>query len=279
MTNKSIGVCSWSLQPDCPDSLIDLLADTGVEALQLALSPIVEQPGVWDGTVEKLREAGIKILSGMMALKDEDYSTLESIARTGGVRPDETWEANLKHAKEVAKLAGEVEIDPVTFHAGFIPEHAADPEREKLIAHLRELAFLFDPYGIDLALETGQETETTLCEVLAEINQPNLGVNFDPANMILYGKGDPVEALEKLAPSVMQIHIKDALSTETPGEWGTEMPVGQGAVDWPGFFKIANAINPPVNFIIEREAGANRIGDIRAAYELMTTLHGEKVVR
>ena len=279
MDRKSIGVCSWSLQPNCPDSLVDLLGETGVESLQLALSPIVEQPGVWGGAVEKLRKAGIEIISGMMAMKDEDYSTLESIARTGGVRPDETWEANLTHAKEVAQLASEVGIDLVTFHAGFLPEHAADPEREKLIARLNDLAFLFDPYGIDIALETGQETATTLSEVLADINQPNLGVNFDPANMILYGKGDPVEALKKLARQVMQIHIKDALPSECPGEWGTEMPMGQGAVNWPGFFKIAREKVPPVNFIIEREAGANRIGDIRAAYELITLQQGEKVVR
>lgn len=285
MDRKSIGVCSWSLQPDCPDSLVDMLEDTGVEALQLALSPIVEQPEVWGGAVEKLREAGIKIHSGMMAMKGEDYSTLESIARTGGVRPDETWEANLKHAEQVAKLAADVGIDLVTFHAGFLPEHAADPEREKLVARLKELAFLFDPYGIDIALETGQETATTLSEVLADINQANLGVNFDPANMILYGKGDPVDALQKLAPQVMQIHIKDALpsehpgSSEYPGGWGTEVPVGQGAVDWPGFFTMARVINPPVNFIIEREAGASRMGDIRAAYELIAIQLGEKVVR
>lgn len=281
MDRKSIGVCSWSLQPNCPDSLVDLLGETGVESLQLALSPIVEQPDAWGGAVEKLREAGIEILSGMMVMKDEDYSTLELIARTGGVRPDETWEANLNHAEEVAKLAADAGIDLVSFHAGFIPEHADDPEREKLIVRLNDLAFLFDPYGIDLALETGQETATTLSEVLTEMNQPNLGVNFDPANMILYGKGDPVEALEKLAPKVMQIHIKDALPSEHPGagEWGTEVLVGQGAVDWPEFFKLANAINPPVNFIIEREAGANRIGDVRAAYELITSQQGERVVR
>lgn len=243
-------------------------------SLQLALRPIVHEPTVWGSAIAELRRGGIEIVSGMMAMAGEDYSTLESIARTGGVRLDETWPANRKHAEAVALLAADKGIDLVTFHAGFIPEDRDDPERGKLLDRLRIIAQIFQKRGLRLGFETGQETAATLIEAMDELGCPNVGVNFDPANMILYGKGDPVEALQLLAPRVVQIHVKDALPTDTPGTWGTEVPVGEGAVDWPAFFDVALALDPPVNFVIEREAGEDRSADILAARELIDTYVG-----
>ena len=95
--------------------------------------------------------------------------------------------------------------------------------------------------GVRLALETGQEDAETLLAVLEELGSDNIGVNFDPANMILYAMGDPVESFERLADHVMQVHIKDATKTETPGTWGAEVPVGTGEVDWEGFFGVMSA--------------------------------------
>jgi sugar phosphate isomerase/epimerase len=157
----------------------------------------------------------------------------------------------------------------VTFHAGFLPEDDGDPERAVLLDRLRAVADLFADRGLRLGLETGQETAETLAAVLDELERPNVGVNFDPANMILYGKGDPVEALRRLAPRVVQVHVKDAVPTNAPGTWGRETPVGAGAVDWPAFMAVALAIDPPVDFVIEREAGADRTDDVRAASELI----------
>ena len=238
-------------------------------SVQLALSPIVQEPTLWGSAIAELRRGGIEIVSGMMAMAGEDYSSLESIARTGGVRLDETWPANRAHAEAVALLAADEGIDLVTFHAGFIPEDHDDPERGKLLDRLRIIAQIFEARGLRLGFETGQETAATLIEAMDELNCPNIGVNFDPANMILYGKGDPVGALRLLAPRVVQIHMKDAVTTDTPGTWGTEVPVGEGAVDWPVFFDVALALDPPVNFIIEREAGEDRMDDIAAARDLI----------
>jgi sugar phosphate isomerase/epimerase len=131
------------------------------------------------------------------------------------------------------------------------------------------VADAFAEHGAGVALETGQETAETLEGVLAELGRPDVGVNFDPANMILYGMGDPVRALKRLVPVVKQIHVKDALPTDTPGTWGTEVPVGEGAVDWDAFFDVALSIQPPVSFVIEREAGADRLDDIAAARDLI----------
>ncbi|MHC5115165.1 MAG: sugar phosphate isomerase/epimerase family protein [Planctomycetota bacterium] len=236
--------------------------------MQLALSPLAGRPGGAD-EMARLRDAGIDVVSGMMAFEGEDYSTLDTIARTGGVRRDAAWPEHRAHAEAVAELAGALGIGLVSFHAGFIPEARDDPERARLLDRLRTVTDLFSDRGVRVALETGQETSTTLRQALADLDRPELGVNFDPANMILYGKGDPVAALRMLAERVLQIHVKDAIPTDTPGEWGRETPVGEGAVDWAAFFEIATAIEPAVDFVIEREAGANRVGDIVQAHDLV----------
>ena len=269
ISTDRIAVCSWSLRPSGPDELIERLQRLKIARVQLALSPLVNDPAVWGGAVGKLRSAGITIVSGMMALAGEDYSTLESIARTGGVRPDATWPANEQHAVAVAELASKDSISLVTFHAGFIPEDEADPERATLIERLQRMADIFAERRVNLAFETGQETACTLLNALTAINRPNLGINFDPANMILYDQGDPVLALERLATHVVQVHVKDAIESELPGEWGEEVQAGHGAVNWGDFFTIARGIDPPVDFVIEREAGEDREGDIACAAKLI----------
>jgi len=195
----------------------------------------------------------------------EDYSSLESIRRSGGVRPDTHWDINLSAARANARLARALNLTLVTFHAGFLPERRDDPERAMMLDRLRALADCFANEGADIALETGQEDAPTLLGVLDELDRPRVGVNFDPANMILYGMGDPVDALRRLAPRVRQIHIKDATPSPTPGEWGTEVVVGQGAVDWASFLGVVGSLLPQVPLIIEREAGETRIQDVRTA--------------
>ncbi len=247
-----------------------MLGELQIRACQLALVPLVENEGVWGDAVDVLRGAGIEVVSGMLAMVGEDYSTLDSIRRTGGVALDEHWEKNLARAKAVAEIAADSRIPLVTFHAGFLPHDAADPRRPILIERLRTIANLFDGRGIALGFETGQETAGTLLDVLNEPGLREVGVNFDPANMILYGMGDPVESLRALAARVAQIHIKDAIPSMKPGEWGRVSPVGEGAVDWPAFFRVVQNLPRPVNVIIEREAGPNRVADIAKARDLIT---------
>jgi sugar phosphate isomerase/epimerase len=244
---------------------------SGIKAVQLALVPVIEDPSVWGPAVEILTNAGIRVASGMLALAGEDYSTLESIRRSGGVRPEATWPANRRLAEAVAEAAGTRGIRLVTLHAGFLDERKDDPTRLAMLDRLRTLADTFAARDVDIAFETGQENAMTLIDVLDELDRPGVGVNFDPANMILYGMGDPVEALKLLGPRVVQIHVKDALGTERPGTWGREVPAGHGAVDWAELFDVAVRIEPPVDFIIERESGAERRGDIVAARCLIET--------
>lgn len=269
-----IAVCSWSLRPSSPESMLDLCRSCGVSAVQLWLDPIRQWQWRPDTVGSLARVHGLALVSGMFAPKDEDYSTLESIKATGGVRPDATWETNHKAAEADAIMAARFGIPLVTFHAGFIPHEPGDPARAVMTARLRQIAEAMAARNIRVALETGQEDATTLLDALQEINEglaskSRIGVNFDPANMILYGMGDPVAALKKLIPHVLQVHIKDAVPAKAPGTWGEEKVVGQGAVDWPGFFGVLRDAGYTGDFVIEREAGDDRVADVRAARDVI----------
>ena len=260
----SIGVCSWSLRPESPEGLAESVSECGLAEIQLALAPMLD--GNWSAseTRRTLDDHGIAVLSTMLQTKGEDYSTLESIKLTGGLRPDEHWQANLDTVKRAAELVHDFSAHLVTFHAGFLPHDPADPLRSVMIDRIRQVHDIFAEAEIDTALETGQESTETLRELLEELKLPRLGVNFDPANMILYNMGDPIESLKALAPWIKQIHLKDATRTNTPGQWGSEVPIGSGDVNWAAFFEAVNAAELDVDMCIEREAGEDRIADIHA---------------
>lgn len=265
-----IGVCSWSLNAKSPADLVDRVREVGLEAIQLALDPLGAPP--WDMAITRriLREANLTLLSGMLRMKDEDYATPETIRRTGGVRVDANWPANLENAKRCAGIAEELALPLVTLHAGFLPPEKDDPVRGVMIERLRAIVDVFEPMGARIGLETGQETAETMLAVLTDLERPTVGVNFDPANMLLYDHGDPVEALKLLAPHVVQIHIKDAKKPTEAGAWGTETAVGTGEVKWDAFFKVMRDASITCDLVIEREGKSEaRVNDIRAARALV----------
>lgn len=268
MTNV-VGVCSWSLQPQSPQDLVSKCREVGVSAVQLAIGVERHNGITADRYVAALRDAGMQVRSGMSEMKGEDYSTLETIRRTGGVRPDATWPENQTIARDHARQARELGIPLVTLHAGFMPEEQGDPERPKLVARLQTIIDIYAEQGVRVGFETGQETAQTLLGLLAELNRPTAGVNFDPANMILYDKGDPIEALRQLTPHVFQVHIKDANRATTPGAWGDQTPIGEGQVNWSAFFDVLAAGRLNCDLMIEREAGSKRIPEVKQAAELV----------
>ncbi|MCW5552647.1 MAG: sugar phosphate isomerase/epimerase [Verrucomicrobiae bacterium] len=267
-----LAVCSWSLQPAAPAELIARLQATGIRRVQLALDPLRETPEVWGATAAVLRQNDITIVSGMFGCVGEDYTTLDTIRLTGGIAPDTTWEQNWRNLQTIAAIAKRLELKLVTFHAGFLPHDGANPNFEKLRDRLARVADVFAARDIALALETGQETAAVLVEFLDKLARPNVGVNFDPANMILYDKGNPIEALRTLGPWIRQVHIKDAIRTKSPGTWGEEVVAGTGEVDWAAFFAALDQVGFQGDLCIEREAGMQRVEDIRAARELIERL-------
>jgi L-ribulose-5-phosphate 3-epimerase len=267
--DKRLAVCSWSLQPTDPADLLAKLQITGIRRVQLALDPLQESPGIWGGTAALLRRHGIEVVSGMFGFVGEDYSTPETIRLTGGLAPDGAWLQNCLHAGCIASLANDLGLKLVSFHAGFLPHDAQDPRFGIMEERLARVAEMFRSRGIALALETGQETAPVLVEFLQKLRSWNLAVNFDPANMILYDKENPLDALGVLGPWIRQVHIKDAARTKVPGAWGDEVPVGAGEVDWRAFLATLKRLNYAGDLVIEREAGRQRVADIKTAKEMV----------
>jgi len=273
-SSTKLGVCSWSLKPTGPADICSSIQRCGINSTQLALDPITTGDWNLDQLVQEFHSAQISICSGMMTTIAEDYSSMESIKATGGIRPDQHWEANQQRATATAHIARELGLKLVTFHAGFIPESTTN-EYTTLTDRIKAVADIFESQGITLALETGQERAESLLEMLNVPNMSTVQINFDPANMILYGMGNPAQSLDLLIDRVVQVHMKDALPTTTPGTWGTEVPAGQGEVDWDHFFDTIQTHPKTINVVIEREAGDQRIADIIQARTLASN-HGLK---
>jgi L-ribulose-5-phosphate 3-epimerase len=242
---------------------------TGIHRVQLALDPLRETPAAWGDTPALLVRAGIALASGMFGCLGEDYSTLETIRLTGGIAPDATWQSNMENFRATAALAEKLNLKLVTFHAGFLPHEKTNPDFAKMLGRLRTVADLFGAHHLTLGLETGQERAPALLGLLEALERPNVKVNFDPANMLLYDKGDPVAALQELGPWIGQVHIKDARRTRVPGTWGEEVPVGTGEVNWRQFFGVLSKLGFEGDLVIEREAGDQRVTDIRIAKEVV----------
>lgn len=270
--NKQLGFCSWSVRPENIDELLSAAQQIGLARIQLALNPLCDDGRAWWNAAARFRDAGITVKSGMFGTVGEDYATIARIHETGGVLPDETWPASWTNLHIAAPLAATLGIERITMHAGFIPPDTSDPVYDKVLNRIGKVADLLDSYGIAVALETGQEAATTLHNFMTALGRKNVGINFDPANMILYGSGDPIAALELLLPHVRSVHLKDANASAKPGvEWGDEVPLGQGQVDWAKFFAVLASGNFAGELNIEREAGDQRILDIRGAVEFQAS--------
>lgn len=273
-----VGVCSWSLRPKSASHLAELAKGLGVAGVQLALDPIRLKKWKLDDTRKAVADAGLVIFSGMWMPEGEDYSTLDTIRRTGGLAPAWTWDANVKAATANAAIARELGLGLVTFHAGVVPEK--EPARLVFVDRLHRIARIFAEHGVRVALETGQETWKSMAALLADLDamdrqfgvETNVGINFDPANMLLYGMGDPMESMRHLLPRIVQSHVKDAKVTTKRGTWGTEVPAGEGEVDWRGYFELIDQATSLINVMIERESGNARMEDARAAVNVIDRL-------
>ena len=267
-----IAVCGWSLQAPDPATLVQRMRAAGFSRVQLDLDPFREQPEVWNAAPQLFADHGITAVSGMFRTVGEVYSTLETIRITGGIVPDATWKQNLANARITARNAERLGLKFVMFHAGFLPHDTSDPSFDKLAGRVRTIARIFADHGLTLGCETGQETAESLRNFLEALDEPNVAVNFDPANMLLYGNGDPIEAVRLVGRWVRGVHMKDARVTDVPGTWGTELPVGRGQVDWPAFLKALEEIGFEGWLCFEREADNQRIEDLRAGREFIERL-------
>ena len=272
--NERIGVCSWSWREPMTGVAKEMDA-AGVKGIHLALGPFIapdRRHGAAEGAEalafvkDKIAKGEWKLMCTMIGTVGEDYSTLETIRKTGGIVPDANWEANKKIVTAGARLTQELGCEYMSTHAGFLDE--SDPVA--LAKFVERVTWMRDEcrkYGVTLILESGQETAEDLAAFMAKV--PGVGINFDPANMILYAKGKPREAVRKLAPWIRQVHIKDAVQTKTPGTWGDETPWGDGQVGGDAFLLELQKQGYKGNYVIEREGGSNRRADITRAIEAL----------
>jgi sugar phosphate isomerase/epimerase len=190
----------------------------------------------------------------MLGFPGEDYTTPAHIQRTGGfgdlaLRPERL--RTLAWGLERTKALG---LSDIMFHGGFIPEPGS-ADRKSFLDTLAKAADMARAHGITIALETGQETADLLRRTLDDLRCPNVKVNFDPANMLLYDMGDPIRAVEILGPDIRSVHVKDANRPTVKGQWGEEVPLGQGQTDTRRFVETLKKVGYRGPLVIEREAG------------------------
>ncbi|WP_263354078.1 sugar phosphate isomerase/epimerase family protein [Acidicapsa acidisoli] len=168
----------------------------------------------------------------------------------------------LRQTSDFAKLLG---ISHVQTHCGFIPENPKDPFYEDTVIAIREVAQHCAGNGQEFLMETGQETPTAMLRALKDVNLPNLGVGLDTANLILYGKANPSDALEILGPYVRSVHAKDGKWPTDPMRLGEEVLIGSGAVDFEQVFTKLHKLGYTGAVTIEREtSGPQQIEDVKA---------------
>ncbi len=194
---------------------------------------------------------------------------------TIGLVPRETREARIAHIKKASDFAKQSGIDAVQTHCGFIPENPNAPVYKETITAMREVAGYCKRNGQNFRYETGQETPITLVRAIQDVGLDNQGVNFDLANLILYGKANPVDAIELLGPYVQGIHAKDGLWPTNPRKLGEEVPIGKGKVDFPRIIARLKELNYRGAVTIEREiSGPQQVEDVRAAKAYLEKLIG-----
>jgi sugar phosphate isomerase/epimerase len=266
LNGNVVGVCSWSLQPVDSTDLIRRVKSLGLDHAQIALAPLVNlDQTAKDREINLLLESGLSFTAGMLSFRGEDYSTIAATRRTCGFVPDDLWAERARHASDAVPVAIKLRLTSVTTHVGFVPP-PGKPGHDLMVQRVREIANMLADTGIGLLLETGQEPANELLEFIQELQSPTVGINFDPANMILYGLGDPIAAIKMLGRWIRHVHVKDAIASELPGqEWGTEVPFGTGQVGAKKFLNALRAIAYTGSLIIEREAGDRREQDVRTA--------------
>jgi len=194
---------------------------------------------------------------------------------TIGFVPRQYRQARIARAKEVSDFARKAGLDGVQGHCGFIPEDPNDPLYKEAVEAIRTVAAHCKGNGQTFRCETGQETPVTLVRALRDAAGDNIGVNLDPANLIMYGKANPLDAVALLAPYIKGVHAKDGRYPADPSRLGEETPIGRGLVNFPVFIEKLKGAGYNGPLTIEREIrGEKQTADILAAKKYLETLIG-----
>lgn len=269
---NEIGVMFWAGR----DHLAELKS-LGVRCGQLGIpgSMELDKTAVADWKAAIAQE-DFTVVTVVASYIGEDYADIPTVQRTVGFIPQGTREEREKRTIAISDFAAELGVRGIACHIGFVPEDRNDPDYVAVRDMVRRICDHAAQHLQTFALETGQEPAHTLLAFFEDVARPNLRINFDPANMILYGTGNPIDALKVLAPHVVTVHCKDGdwPPKDQPDALGTERPLGQGSVDIPLFVKTLREVGyaGPLNIEREAENQTERIADIKMAVGLLESL-------
>lgn len=249
-----------------PEATIKRVRDMGFSNCFLSL----------DGYIGKFTTDAAKQISELLAKYELIATTVEVVGpeplewdfvqgpSTIGLVPPKTRAARIDALKQVSDFAKLLGVSQVQTHCGFIPENPADPLYSASVEAIRTVAQHCQGNGQLFLMETGQETPTTMSRVIRDVNMSNLGVGLDTANLILYGKANPVDAVDILAPHVRSVHAKDGKWPTDPSKLGEEVLIGQGLVDFKEVFTKLHKLGYTGAITIEREtSGPQQIEDVK----------------
>jgi L-ribulose-5-phosphate 3-epimerase len=250
------------------------VADLRMTTCQVALPASLD---LSDRLADELRERsagrGIEVTTIWTHCRDGQVWNFVDGPGTIGLVPEATRRgavARLNAGAEFARAAG---VASITTHAGFIPENPGDPVFSDVVAALREVCGHCRTQGQELWLETGQETPVTLLRTIEAVGTGNLGINLDPANLLMYGKANPLDALDVIGRYVRGVHAKDGEYPTNGRELGRERPLGEGRVDFPRLIAKLKALGYAGAITIEREVrGAEQVAGVKQAIRLLEPL-------
>ncbi|MGC9972960.1 MAG: sugar phosphate isomerase/epimerase family protein [Bryobacteraceae bacterium] len=256
-----------------PENAIRTVQELGLPTCQVAVGSFEpELAGRLRGALDRYGVEATSVVAGGPG--PEGYDFYQG-PLTIGLVPRATREARIARVRQTSDFAKKCGIPAVQTHCGFIPENPNDPVYKEAVDAVRQVAAYCRKNGQSFRCETGQETPVTLLRTIRDVGLDNVGVNFDPANLIMYGKADPVEALDLLGPLVLGVHAKDGLYPVDPKNLGREVPIGQGKVDFPRFIWRLKGLGYRGPLTIEREvSGPKQIKDVRAAKAYLEKLVG-----
>ncbi|MCA8997106.1 MAG: sugar phosphate isomerase/epimerase [Planctomycetaceae bacterium] len=236
-----------------------------------------------DEFLAKCKAAGVEVTAVFGGFEGESYASIAETARTVGLVPEATRRERVQEMKEISDFAKMLGCDVVALHIGFVTEDKQSSDYQNLVEVTRDLLDHVAANGQRLHLETGQETADHLLEFIQDVGRNNLFINFDPANMILYGTGDPIEALKKVGHLVKSVHCKDgkwAPEAERGTGWGQEVALGEGDVGMETYLRTLKEVGYDGPLTIEREIPQDRErqkADVGSAVKLLEELRAKVV--
>jgi sugar phosphate isomerase/epimerase len=266
------GVMFWA-ERDRVSEIRSLGVRSGQLAIPGTMALTEAAAAAWKAELEREEFTVVTVFA---TYEGEDYADIPTVQRTVGFIPAGTRAAREQRTYEVSDFAARLEVESIACHVGFVPEDHSAADYVAVRGLVRRVCDHAAAHGQTFALETGQERAEVLLGFIRDVDRPNLRINFDPANLILYGSGEPIGALRELAPLVISVHAKDGdwPPKDVPGALGKEVPLGQGSVGMAQFVRALEEVGYQGTLNVERETGDQvaRLRDIGDGVRLLRGL-------